>query len=267
MLKSVFEFRDYRTFLRTALEDRGHGEKSRVAEALKCNIAYVSQVAKGQANFSLEQADAFNTYLGHAEEESDFFLLLVSLERSGTATLKLKFERKIQKVLHDRAFLENRLKGAQTVPDEVQSRYYSTWIYAAIHTLLTIPEFREKQKIADHLHLPLPQVSDALEFLVQSGLARLEHGQYLTGKISIHLKNDSPWASRHLTSWRLQAIHAIDRKEPGHLHYSSVVSMAAEDLPRIRKILVDAIEETRKIVRDSPERGLFCYGLDLFELK
>ena len=51
------------------------------------------------------------------------------------------------------------------------------------------------------------------------------------------------------------------------LHYSSAVSVAQKDLPEIKEILLMAIVEIRKIVKNSsPEDRIYSYAIDLFEL-
>jgi uncharacterized protein (TIGR02147 family) len=264
MNRPVFEFRDYKDYLRARIRERGRGEKSRIAEQLRCHLAYVSQVLRGSAQFSFEQADALNRYLAHAEDEAEFFSLLVGHARAGTDSLRKVHENKIHKTLHERTLLENRLKNKKVLPADSQGIYYSAWYYSAIHLLISIPGFQTKDEIARHLRLPLSQITQVLSFLVSTGLAELTKGAYRTGQVSLHLQNDSPWIARHHASWRMQAIQSMDRSDSKDLHYTSVVSMAPEDAPEIRKILIEAIEKVRSVVRQSPEKAVYCYILDLF---
>jgi uncharacterized protein (TIGR02147 family) len=267
MLKSVFEYRDYKNYLKTRVTARGRGEKSRIAEALRCHLAYISQVLNGTAQLSPEQADTLNGYLGHADDEAEYFLLLVNHARAGTDSLRKVHETRIRKTFQERTLLENRLKNKKTLPFEAQATYYSVWYYSAIHLLISVPGFQTKEAIARHLRLPLPLVAQALTFLVGTGLAALVKGHYQTGQASLHLANDSPWIARHHASWRMQAVQAIDRQDlQNHqaLHYTSVISMSPDDSPEVRKIMIEAIEKIRTVVRQSPEKSVYCYNLDLF---
>lgn len=264
MLSSLFDHRDYKEYLRVRVAERGRGEKSRLAEALRCHLAYISQVMAGNAQFSLEQADALNSYLGHSEDEAEFFLLLVSQARAGTASLRKVYDARIRRTLHDRTMLENRLKNKKVLSPESQAPYYSAWYFAAIHVLISIPGFQTKEEIARHLRLPMTIVNQVMTFLVETGLVAVEDGNYRTGQFAIHLQNDSPWIARHHANWRMQAIQSADRPDPGKLHYTSVVSMSPDDAPAIRKIMIEAIEKVRAVVRQSPEKSVYCYTLDLF---
>src|SRR4051812_42726625 len=107
MLKSVFEYQAYKPYLHDLVRSKGRGEKSKIARVLRCHVAYVSQVLKGSAQFSLEQADVLSTYLGHSDDEVEYFNLLVSHARSGSASLSERLERKILHVLKERLVLEN----------------------------------------------------------------------------------------------------------------------------------------------------------------
>ncbi len=77
--KSLFEYLSYKTYLKAALENKpsgGHGFRSKIAAALGCQVSYISQVLNKEAHFSLEQAEALNSLLGHTDEESEFFSCL-----------------------------------------------------------------------------------------------------------------------------------------------------------------------------------------------
>lgn len=269
MKKTVFEYRDYKKYLADWIESRpgqGRGERSRIAQALNCHLAYVSQVLGGGAQFSPEQAEMLNRHLGHDSEETDFFMLLVSLGRAGTKALEAYYSKLIQQTLERRAVLKNRLNYQKTLSKEDQATYYSAWYYAAIHLLLGVPELQTKKALSEYLGLSLQRVSQVLDFLVGVGLAQEEGNRYRIGATSIHLGNDSPLISKHHSNWRMQALQSLERERPEELHYSSVVTMSRADLEKIRSILVGAIEQVRGVVRESKEEALFCYSLDLFEV-
>lgn len=262
METGVFDYRDYKTYLVAWIREHGRGEKSRIAEALRCHGAYVSQVLHGNADLSLEQADALNTYCNHSEAEAEFFLLLVGHARAGTTNLKRRYASKIEKALE----LKNRIEFKKELSGEHQQTYYSSWHYAAVHVLLSIPGVDTKEAIAERLRLPSSKIGEVLEFLEKSGLVQRVQGRYRAGGVSVHLPLESAMVARHHVNWRLQAIQALDRKAASHMHYSSVVSIAEKDAYAIRDLLHKAIEQVRGVVKASPEERVFCYSMDLFEL-
>ncbi len=270
MKSSVFEYQDYKKYLREVIENRpshGRGEKSKIARALKCHLTYVSQVLNGKADFSVEQGEALNRHLGHRDEEAEYYLLLIMEARSGTRELKNFLGQRIRKLLEQRQVLKNRLQFDQTLSTENQATYYSAWYYAAIHLLVAMPEFQDKVAISKYLSLPISKVSEVIEFLVSSGLVKVNgHGRFQPGTVNLFLGNDSSLISKHHANWRLQALQSLERERAEELHYSSALTIAKSDLPKLRSILVSAIEEFREVVEKSKEEGLFCVCIDLFGL-
>lgn len=98
------------------------------------------------------------------------------------------------------------------------------------------------------------------------GLINNQGGNFTPGDVRIHLGHDSPMISKHHTNWRIQAVRSFERETPQELHYSGVISISREDLPRVREALVRALEEVRRIVKDSKDEAVYCYALDLFGL-
>jgi uncharacterized protein (TIGR02147 family) len=265
----VFEFRDYKAYLKAwiaSLPGGGRGAKSRIAEHSRCHLAYISQVLSGPAHFSLEQADALNGLLEHGEEDANYFLLLVEHARAGSHSLVKLFERRIQKVLDQRSQLKNRFTDKKSLNVEDQAIYYSHWAYIAVHMSVLNPELRTAGAIAKYFDLSVSKTAEILEFLRSVGLVRADRGVFTPGEVRIHLAHDSPMISKHHTNWRIQAVRSLERESPQELHYSGVVSVSHDDLPKVRETMLRAIDEIRAIVKDSKDETVYCYAVDLFGL-
>lgn len=266
---NIFEFLDYKPYLRQWISSRpagGRGEKSRMAKKIQCQPAYITQVLNGSAHISIEQAEALNALLEHTEDEFDFFMLLVQRARAGTHTLARYFDRKIQQVHNQRLVLKNRLTHKKTLTREDQATYYGHWAYCAVHMAVLVPKLRTQQAIASHFGISLEITASILEFLESAGLVSKQGGLFHPGNVRIHLENDSPMISKHHMNWRLQAMRSLDRASAGELHYSSVAGISKSDVPRVRELLVRAIEDVRSVIKDSKDEAVYCYNLDLFEL-
>lgn len=269
MDRTVFEFLDYKAYLLSVIESRpkgGRGFRSSLAEVLSCQVTYITRILSGEAHLSLEQAEKANEFLGHSKDESDFFILLVLLNRAGTERLRERFRTQINEILQKRLNLKVRLNYQPGLSADAQAIYYSSWHYSAIHVLLGISNFQTKEALARRTGLPLTMIANTLEFLVGVGLAVKEGGLFKRGRAQIYLENQSPMISKHHVNWRIQAIRAIDRARPEDLHFSSVASMSYEDSLKVREIFVRAIEQIRPVIKDSKDEALFSYGLDLFEV-
>lgn len=265
----VFEYQDYKAYIAAWIQSRptgGRGERSRIAERVRCHLAYVSQVLNGSSHFSLEQGEALNVLFEHSDDETEFFLLLIELARAGTNDLRKFFQRRIQKVLEQRLILKNRFSDKRTLSREDQATYYSHWAYCAVHMAVLVPELRTPRSIAGYFGLSVSKTVQIIEFLEAVGLIKKQDGVLLPTETRIHLESDSPMISKHHTNWRLQAMRSLDGETSSELHYSSVVGVSQEDLPRVREVLVKAIEQVRTIIKSSKDEAIYCYALDLFGL-
>ena len=145
-------------------------------------------------------------------------------------------------------------------------KLWGVWIYCAVHMCVLVSSLRSPRAIAEYLGVVLSKSIRALEFLESVGLIQIVEGGYQGTEIRIHLASDSPLIGKHHSNWRLQAIRSLDRESPSELHYSSIVGIAYQDVPKVREILVKAIEQVRAIVRESEDEAVYCYALDLFGL-
>ena len=269
MLDLIFEYQKYRIYLRErlrALPKHGHGAQAKMAQAIRCQDTYVSRVLQGEAHFNLEQGEAINRFLGHNQEESHFFLLLLQSERAGTPELRRYFDAQLEGVLQRRLVLKDRLKITNQLSDENKLRYYSQWYFSAIHIALTIPELQTRDSLIKYFSLPAHVISEALDLLISSGLATQEGLKYKPGSTRIHLGSDSPLIAKSHINWRLQAMRSLEQQNDSDLHYSSVVSISHDDVLKIKADLIKQIENTKAVVKASPEEELCCFALDFFKV-
>ncbi len=265
---SVFEFTSYKSYLSKVLSPSGssRGQRSRLAEALNCQTAFVSQVMNGDVHFSLEHAVQISSFLKHSPEEQHFFVLLLQKERAGSKALREYFDAQMKEITARRQLIKERIHAQSGLSTEAQMRYYSAWYYAAVHILISVPEFQVPDKIATALQLPLPLVNSTLDFLLQHGLAAMEKGRYRIGNARIHLPSDSPMISKHHANWRMKAVQSMEQLDSQNLHYSLVVSLSESDRETIRNMILKLIESTEPVLKASPEEIVCFMGLDFFRV-
>lgn len=265
MIKEVFEFKDYRDYLKSTL-DAERGRRAHLAQALRVQPAFVSRVLAGQADFSQEHGILINGFLQHREQESEFFMTLLDLGRAGSKALRDYHLRKLEMIREKRLLVSERIGVKQSLSKEDQMTYYSAWYYAAIHILLLVREMNTPKKIAEHLNLPGLLVKDVLDFLVATGLASVGKDGYGPGVSRIHLTNESPMISKHHTNWRIRAIEALEKKNPRHLHYSGPICISHEAADQIREKLLRLLSEIEPLIRDAKEEDIYCLDLDFFKV-
>ena len=266
---SIYNYRDYKTYLVDLSKEKGarSGFKSRLAEAARCNSAYISAVLGDKAHLSLEQAQNIGHHLELSNEESHFFLLLVQKARSGTSALANYFEKQLELVLQTKLNVQRRMGAKENLNPEDQARYYSSWMYAAIHVALSVPRLaRSPETLAKYFEMPLARVREVLDFLVTTGLAQVHGQKYTIGQRHIHLGKNSNNILRHHSNWRLFALRALEESKEEDLNYSSAVVLSREDAYRVREILLSAVKKSVDLILDSPEEEIFALNLDFVSL-
>lgn len=268
-LKELISTADYRKYLIQKFGGAGRrtGQRAQFAKHLGVQTAFVSQVLNLSTgiHLNLEQAARANSFLEHDEEEGHLFLLLVQKQRAGTTELKIYFKKQIEAIEERHQQIKSRVPAEVELTPLHQALYYSQWFYSAIHILLTIPEFRSRRAIAEALTLDLGVVTEALNQLVEMGLAARTTEGFTVGPQHIHLAANSPFIGRHHANWRIQAMKSFDTPMSNQkLHYSSVLSFAKRDIEKLRSRILKMIEETLAEIKPSKEEVLYTINVDFF---
>jgi uncharacterized protein (TIGR02147 family) len=266
-MKEIYSYDDYKEFIKDSLVEKGHGSRLKLAASLNCQSAYISSVLNQMAHFSLEQASEAAAFFYLDSDEEEFLLHLVQYARSGTKRLRELYLKKIKSEREKRSLLSNRIQGTHTLDEVTQTQYYSRWYYAAIHVLVTVPQFKKKENISKYLNLPQTVVNEALDFLMKTGLVVLKEDGLSSGKTRVFLKGDSPLIVQHHENWRLKAIESVTLGSKENVHFSSVYSLSQKDFVIIKEKLLSHLQEVREIVKPSPEEEVCVLNLDFFSLR
>lgn len=265
---NVYDFKDYRSYLLSVLGDKTQrrGLKSQAAQYVGCHTTVISQVLNGKIDLSLEQAEKFTRFLNLSEDEEHYFLLMVQKSRSGTKALQSYFQKQIDHHIELHMDMKKRMGRTELVPKEVSQIYYSSWIYAAIHIALTVPEFRDPFTLARKFGVPETQVLEVLDFLMNANLAVKEKGAYKVGPKHIHLSAQSPYIFNHHRNWRLRALQNFELKRKEDLHYSSAISLSKDDVFGVKESLIEHLKSVNKLIGASKEEEVYALNFDFFKL-
>jgi uncharacterized protein (TIGR02147 family) len=160
MKKDIFEYKDYKSYVNAYILSQTHGGRGirlALAKAMSSPVSHISQILNGKSQLSMEQAECVNEFFGHTQDEAQFFLLLVQYGRAKTQNLRKRMQGQIQQILEKRFILKDRLGIKQVLSKDHQTEFYSSWVYGAIHVMLTIARF--------HLNVPV----DFIQVYHQSG--------------------------------------------------------------------------------------------------
>lgn len=269
MNKPLYEFEHYKDFLNTSIEQMpagGRGIKKKLALFLKCQGPFITQVLSGHLDFSPEHAFGVTQFLGLTQDETEYFLLLVSYNKTDNIVLKKFFKKSLEELRAKNNQIKNRMKMKETLDKEVEMIYYSSWHYAAIHMSLTIPEINSRESLANKFQLPLIKIDEVLHFLLKNNFIKKNLNQYEVTGHWLHLDKSSPMISKHHTNLRIQGINSLDDNKKTDLHYSAFFTCSKKDLSKLQELLLKTLSDFNEVVRPSKEEELACLNIDLFKI-
>ncbi|UYL10210.1 TIGR02147 family protein [Bdellovibrio sp. SKB1291214] len=263
---SVFDFKDYREFLRAWLEEQpGRGASSRLAETMNISPSMMSLVMKGEKNFTSEQAIELVEYLALNELESDYFFVLLEIGKSGSYKFTQRLNKKRDQLLAQARKITNRVKKDMELTEEQKSVYYSSWLYTGVRNLAACPTTQDVHKISEHLNIPMERLQPIVDFLVENNLCNLEKGQLSFGPQHTHNSVDSPYVNQQHRNWRLKGNEMMELRREQDLFYTCPMSLSEEAFEEVRKLLPTVIQQVLKIVGPSPSEKVACFSLDFFK--
>jgi len=263
MKRAIYSFTSYRDLILDLISNRpneGRGVRKALADALDCQMAFITHVLCGEKEFNHEQILKIARYFNLVETEREYLLDLLSFNRAGTKDLRSFYEQRLELKRKDYRQLKNRLQETQSLSIEHQAQYYSHWLYGAIHMASTVPSLQSVEAVANHFNLEDSDLLPILELLSSQGLIAIESGKIGPGKANLYVGNDSPLVNQHHTIWRLKSLNDLKAAKTDALHYSLCFSAAQSDWPVIRETLLEAINNCLAVIRPSKEEklGLIC---------
>lgn len=260
---SIFEYLDYRKFLSDLIKSRpnqGRGERKNLAKVLNCQMAFLTHVFNGEKDFGHENMFKIAEYFHLNVDEQEYLLMMLSYNRAGTNELKSFYKSKLLLKKEQYNLLKNRLQENQNLGIEDQARYYSHWLYGAVHMAATVPKLQSVTKISEYFDVKETDLKDILEFLAAKGLIILESGKVLPGNAHLYVPSDSPLVNQNHTIWRMKALNDLKTNKSDDLHYSLCFSASEKDWPILREKMLEAINDCLKVIRPSKEEklGLLC---------
>lgn len=265
MVKTVFDFSDYRKFIHDLLSKQkagGYGQLARISKALSINPSIVTQVLKGKKDFTLEQANDLAEFLGLTDLESEYFLCLVQIERAGKKNLRDRWERRRRELIEKSESLKARMPARKELDEASKAVFYSQWYFSGVRILTSVPGFDSVEKVAERLGLPRSTVKRVMDFLLATELCVEEAGALRMGPQSTHLEAASPLVARHHINWRQKAIEKMHHLERDELCFTSPLSLSVGDFEKVRKLLMAAVEDTFAIVDPSPSERTAFLNID-----
>lgn len=265
---SIFEFSEYKLFLKTWIKSQPNGGRGlirKMADHLRISSTMMSHILSGDKDFSFEAANDLGAFLGLDEQESDYFLLLLSYAKAGSFSLRERYKKKIKIEQKKATEISKRVKADKDLPEVAKTIFYSNWLYTGIRNLTACEQFQNVDQIADYLNLPRATIHKVIDFLVKNDLCLERNGKIIPGPKQTHVDHLSPLVSRHHQNWRLEGFTKMIDVEDKNLFFTAPMSLSYEVAETIRQKLPGYIEEIIKLVRPSPSEVVRCLNIDWFE--
>lgn len=264
-MQSPFVHRDSASCLKAHLHER-RGRLTALARELNCQPSYLSQVIAGKVPLSVEHALTIAREAEWSADESRYFLLLVQRDRAGSAALRAFHEADLAELRKKHQRISERIPVDERLSIDNQIRYYSSWVYAAIHVLSSIPQYQDRRRLRKLLRLDPTEFETILRELAHSGLVVVKGEKVTIGSRRLHLPAGSPLLARHHAQWKLRAVEASSRPKAENLHYSGLLAISRDDSAKVREILLAAIGEIEAIIRVTKPEDPIVINLDAFGL-
>lgn len=200
--------------------------------------------------------------MGLSHLETDYFLKLVQIERAGNESLKAAFQRHLKQIQSQANEIKERVPESKKLTEQDRAIFYSSWQYSLVRLLTSIPRFQTVEKISFQTGLSVSRVQEILDFLASRGLCVENRGKYIRTEKNTHVEASSPLSTRHHQNWRTKSLELQEKLNSEDLAFTAPVSLAAKDIPKVRKILLEAISEVAKVVDASPAEEVVYLGID-----
>jgi transcription initiation factor IIE alpha subunit len=264
MNKRVYEFNNYKDFLKFIINSSERGIVKRLSNAAGCQRSYVSQALNGHVHLTNDQLYLIGDYLNLNNHEIDYLLLLLEKDKAATRKYKDKIDNKIADNLLKANRLTKRLK--KDSEKEINNKYYSAWYYQAIHIATSIENLRTASDISKLFNLSVSLIEQVLLELKEWNLVIYENFIWnYKGSESIHLEDSSYLSRLNHVNWRTFAM-GRPLKPNNDVHYTSTFAISKKDIPQLRDDLFKFIENQRNLISNSGPEEVVNFCCDFFRV-
>jgi transcriptional regulator with XRE-family HTH domain len=268
----VFQFEDYKRCIKSTLKLRGVSVKN-VSKNCNMRASHLSRVLNTEHHITMDQAFNLTQEFGYNEDETQFFLNLVEIGRSGDLSY-IEFLKKKNSVIAKKSDdLSKRLNKKNVTLNELgQQIFYSSWIYLAVNIITSIEAYQTPAAISEKLSLPIGTVTDVLSFLEKNNLVKKQGHRFLFHGTSSHLSRNSSLINSLHSSWRLKAIskvnetHLNSNAKGNNLHFSIVQAIDEKSFISLKKEFLTIIKVYSERADKAKSEELICFNLDFFRL-
>lgn len=216
VVRELYEYRDYRAFLRDfyerAKQKRGFSYRAFSRSAGLSSPNYLKLVIEGDRNLSERMAERFASACGLDDEQSRFFTTLVEHNQAKDSDTKLRAEQKLYEF--------SRFRKVHRMRSELTD-YYTTWYVPVVRELASRSDFEADPKwVARQVRprISVSQARKALSILQRTGMLIEENGTWTQSDPLVSTPHEIPLPAiaafhRSMMDMASQAIDNVEREE------------------------------------------------------
>lgn len=250
----VYEYQDYRDFLRATLVQRIQKNSGYSLRAFASNLglspSMLSEVLKGKKKLSVDKAILIAAQLNLEGEEEQYFVQLVQLESTQNP-----------KVKHELLTRLNQSKSTQPVYNLTVDHYqtFADWISVAGITLLSVrPKGLNAQQIATKLGITPFEATEAMNRWVRLGLVEVSNNVYTKagqGRIVMHSKAPNEALRKFHQTLLMRANDSLETQSPDERFIASeTLAFDPKQLPQVAKIIEVALQKVVALAKTGKQR-------------
>ena len=239
---NVYGFIDYKEFIKHKINENKElrGYQTRLSEAAGCRLSYLSQVLTMHVHLTPEHAAGLTIFWSFLPKEAEYFVLLVNMGRSDNLVLRQILERRRKELLESIASVASRIQPYDKVSLADQQKYYSSWLYSAVHILVSVPAYRTVQSIARRLYVLPEKISMTIDELINMGLIESKKEQLKITSRRMHVGPESTLCSVNHSNWRYKTVNRMQtHPQSDDLNYTAIYSLSKKDSAKLREMIFE----------------------------
>lgn len=262
---NIFEYLDYRAYIRKHFELGPRGLQTQLAGAMKCQASYLIKVLKGESQLTEEQTYRGGRFLNLPKKELEYFLDLVRYDKTADLDLKRHLEKKLIARAAATHQVQNRVDASSLESSLLtQIKYYSSWQPSILHLATSCRHLQTEKSLAARFSIEPAQLRTILEFLKENTFISYANGKYKHLGNSIHLAKDSPLHKPFQRTRRELALQSLEQPKSEDLHFSSAFATSKRHIKVLRESFLKIIEESHQELADTDSEEIVMLVLDFF---
>lgn len=261
----IFNYFDYRKWLKDVVQANRSvkGYKTLLATACQMDRGYLSRVLSESVHMSFDHIAHLSTFLELSNNEFEHLIDLASWSRSGKKLREFLEVRMRKRKAHHQGNIKS--PDAESISKN-HTMYYSSWMYAAIHLMVSIEKLQTLDALARELALPESVIKKIIVSLEKMGMVVRNGNKITPTQQHVFAPKGTVESLMHFTNWRHEALRKCMDGGPENLNFSGLYSVSKKDVPFIQQKIRETMLQINAVVDKSPPEEVVCLNVDYFRL-